>query len=111
MFSEFVIGTSMSKENREPSFIEEIKQRQRNVLPPDIIAHDRDMNDVLWNGSSSNSKIQRAGAFVIGLAISLCALAVISMAVKRRAWLGLVIVTCIAGSGLRVMYKNLKKRR
>jgi hypothetical protein len=43
---------------------EDLRRKQSNVLAPDIISNDRDVNDVLWNGSPNKSGVQRVGAFV-----------------------------------------------
>lgn len=45
---------------------DDLRKRQSNTLPPDIIANDRHVNDVLWNGPRPGSRIQRAGGIVIG---------------------------------------------
>ena len=99
----------------EPSVIrnlvDDAKRRQRNILPPDVIAHDHDVNEVLWNGPTGASRIQQVGAFVIGIVLFLSGLAAASLSYEHHAWLGILPSAAIAGGGLRVVYKSLIRKR
>jgi hypothetical protein len=88
----------------------DLRQKQRNVLPPDVIRNDRDINDALWNGSANSPFVQRAGAFVIGATLFLGGLATGSIAYERRSWVALMPISAITVAGLRVAFKSLRHR-
>jgi hypothetical protein len=90
--------------------VEDVRQKQNNILPHDFISHDRDVDDVLWHGPSRGSGIQRAGAFVIGLTLLVGSLSLGSETYEHQAWLGIVPTVAIFWAGIRVVYKSLRGR-
>jgi hypothetical protein len=98
-------------DDRAEELVSHVAQRQRNILPEDIINHDADTNDVLWHGSKGGFGIQRAGAFVIGSALILSAFACDVTLFQHGARLGLLPAMLIGGGGIRVLYKSLAGRK
>ena len=94
--------------NELDKHFEDLRHKQRNVLPPDVISNDRDVNDVLWNGSPNKSGVQRVGAFVTGAALALGGLSIASTMWRDRFWIGMVPAAAIGGAGSRVVYKSLR---
>lgn len=91
--------------------VNDVKRRQKNILPPDVIAHDRDVNKILWNGPSGTSRVQRVGALVIGTVLFLSGFAAASLSYEHQAWLGIVPSVAIAGGGLRIIFKSMIKKK
>jgi hypothetical protein len=89
----------------------ELRRVQNNLLPPDLISNDRHMNDVLWNGPSRSSKIQRAGTFLIGVTLFVCGLAAVSMFYQYGARLLLTPWLVMIAAAGRVIYKSVKPSR
>lgn len=87
-----------------------LRRKQSNVLPPDLIENDRDINEALWHGSTRAPLVQRVGAFVIGFVLLTCGLAAASIFYQHGARLWLIPHAVIAAAGLRVMYKSIKGR-
>lgn len=97
-------------EKEEAEFVTSLRDKQNNILPPDIIRNDREIDDVLWNGPTSASRIQRVGMFVIGIVLFGMSSVMACASFERSDWLGLIIMSSIAGAGLRIIYKSLVKR-
>jgi len=93
-----------------PRFEDELRKRQRNILPPDIIANDRHVDDVLWNGPRSGSRVQRAGGFVIGGTLLLCGLAATDVFYQLGARIFLAPFLLLSAGGARILYKALTSR-
>jgi hypothetical protein len=89
---------------------DELRLRQSNVLPPDVISNDRSVDDVLWNGPASRPLVQRVGAFVIGFMLFSFNLAAASVFYEKGARLFLFPFVLIAVAGLRVIYMSIKGR-
>jgi hypothetical protein len=94
-----------------PTLDDDLRKRQSNILPPDIIANDRHEDDVLWNGPTSGSQIQKAGGIVIGATLLLCGLAAASVFYQQGARLFLAPFLIIAAGGTRVLYKALTAKK
>jgi hypothetical protein len=86
---------------------DDLLKKQNNTLPPDLIANDRYVDDVLWNGPRSGSRIQRAGGIVIGGTLLLCGLAAVGLFYQLGARLLLAPFLAIAAGGTRILYKAL----
>jgi hypothetical protein len=88
----------------------ELRRRQSNVLPPDLISNDRSVDDVLWNGPRSRPLVQRVGAFLIGFMLFSFNVSAASVFYEKGARLFLIPFVVIAGAGLRVIYMSLRGR-
>jgi len=89
---------------------EELRLRQSNILPPDIIANDRVVDDVLWNGPTGRNPVQRVGSFLIGSMLFFMGLVATVDAYEKGARILLTPFLVIAAAGLRVMYMSIKGR-
>jgi hypothetical protein len=94
-----------------PTLDDDLQKRQNNTLPPDIIANDRHVDDVLGNGPRSGSRIQRAGGIVIGSTLLLCGLSAANAFYQQGAKLFLTPFLVIAAGGTRVLYKALAAKK
>lgn len=50
-------------------FLEESRQRQRNVVFPDTVRNARSVDAFLWRGSPNPTRVQRIGAWLFGLTL------------------------------------------
>jgi|SRR5579883_287134 len=60
----------MSDKHREPDlekYIGQTARRQRNVVWPDYFVNSRNVDQFLWSGSSTSTRVQRVGAWLFGL--------------------------------------------
>ena len=48
-------------------FLEESRQRQRNVVFPDTVRNTRSLDAFLWKGSPNPTRVQRVGARLFGI--------------------------------------------
>jgi len=102
--------TGREYRNRQAS-VHELEQRQRNILPHDLIANDSNLNDILWNGPSKPSRIQTVGALAMGSMLSLAGFALAIIAYQGGTWMiGIPIAAVIAFAGVRIIYKSLQPR-
>jgi hypothetical protein len=90
---------------------DDLRRKQSNTLPSDLIANDREVNDVLWDGPKSGSRIQRAGGIVIGGTLMLSSLVAGADFYQRGARLLLAPFVVLAVGGMRIVYKAFTKRR
>lgn len=90
---------------------DDLRKRQSNTPPPDVIANDHHVDDVLWNGPRSGSRIQKAGGIVIGGTLLLCGLAAADVFYHLGARLLLAPFVVIAAGGTRIVYKALMTRK
>ena len=96
------------KPDEGPRFVRDARDQQSSTLPPDLIAKDRYVNDVLWNGPRKHSRIQKAGALVIGGALFLGGTATAVSMWEVRSWIAVVTTAAIASFGGRIIYKSLR---
>jgi hypothetical protein len=89
----------------------ELRLKQSNLLPPDLISNDQSVDDVLWNGPTGRPLIQRVGAFLIGFMLFSCSVTAISVFYGKGARLFLIPFVVIAIGGLRVIYMSIKGRK
>src|SRR5260370_2122196 len=87
---------------------DDLLKKQNNTLPPDLIANDRYVDDVLWNGPRSGSRIQKAGGIVIGGTLLFGGLAAANIFYQHGARLLLAPFLALAAGGTRIVYKALK---
>ena len=88
----------------------ELRIKQSNVLPPDLISNDRSVDDVLWNGPTGRPLVQRVGAFLVGFMLFSFNLAAASVFYEKGARVLLIPFAVIAAAGLRVIYMSIKGR-
>ena len=83
-----------------PTFIDEIGQRQRNIVWPDPLVNSRGIDAFLWKGAERPTRVQRIGAWLIGLFELGLGLQGLIWAIEKRSFLfGLVsIVVLIMGA-------------
>lgn len=86
---------------------DELRPGQKNTLPPDIIANDRHVDDVLWNGPRPGSRIQKAGGIVIGGTLFLLGLLNVSIFYGLGARLLLAPIFLLTAFGARILFKAL----
>jgi len=88
----------------------ELRRRQSNLLPLDVLANNKLVDDVLWHGARRGSTIQRVGALVIGVTLICCCLATGSILYRAGARLWLAPLVVIAAGAVRIIYKGAKGR-
>jgi hypothetical protein len=69
------------------SYVESVKDRQKNVLWPDVLRGGRSVDELLWKGARGAPMVQRIGVVVFALAYLIVAVTFISTAVEQRSWL------------------------
>ena len=69
------------------SYIESVKDRQKNVLWPDVLRGGRSVDELLWKGARDAPMVQRIGVVILALAYVMVAAVFISMAVEQGSWL------------------------
>lgn len=97
--------------DEEPTLGDEVRNRQRNTLPHEYISQDHLVDDVLWHGPRKGSKIQTAGAIVIGGVLFLGGIALANTGLQKGSYLGFLPMIVIGGFGARILYKSLKPSR
>jgi hypothetical protein len=81
------------------SYIEAVKERQKNVTWPEILRGSRSVDELLWKGARDAPLVQRIGAVILGLTYILIGLAFVGMAVEQRKWFIGAAVPIIFGLG------------
>jgi hypothetical protein len=80
-------------------FLEESRQRQRNVVFPDTVANGRSVDAFLWRGSPNPTRVQRVGAWLFGLVfvgIGASFLAEAGAARSDGGWVGAFVLISIS---------------
>ena len=90
-----------------PTLDDNLRKRQRNTLPPGVIANDRHVDDVLWDGPRDKSRTQRAGSMVVGGTLFLGGIGAAVIAYQRGAWIGILTTAAIALGGAWVLYRSV----
>jgi len=95
----------------QDAFVEEIQDRQRNVLWPDAPRNSRNVDAFLWKGDPDAPLIQRIGACIFGLTFILIGLGWLDVAYERH-WM-VVGVLSIAWFfiGARLIRNGFRRRR
>jgi hypothetical protein len=89
---------SGNKEERD-SYIESIKDRQRNLTWPDLLRNGRFVDEFLWKGARDAPLVQRIGAVVLALAYFFVGLTFISIAAEQHAWFAAVFAGLVFAVG------------
>lgn len=77
------------------SYLDEVRDRQRNTVWPDTLRHSRAVDEFLWRGSSTAPLVQRIGALVFALAYVLAGAGLGAVLFDRREY-GLLPVAALA---------------
>ena len=81
------------------SHIESIKDRQKNVLWPDVLRGGRSVDELLWKGARDAPLVQRIGVVILALAYIMVAMTFISLAIEQRSWLASASALILLGLG------------
>ena len=80
-------------------FLEEARQRQRNVVFPDTVRNARSVDAFLWKGSGNPTRVQRAGAWLFGLTFigfGACLITFVGAARSDGEWVGAFVLTSMS---------------
>jgi hypothetical protein len=99
-------------------FIDETRDRQRNVVFPDTVRNGRSVDAFLWKGSSNPPLVQRIAAWLFGLVFIGFGLVLLSAAARVRnedhSLIGGVVITLISLSsallGIRLFRNGFPRR-
>jgi len=78
---------------------ESVKDRQRNLIWPDVLRNGRFVDEFLWKGARDAPLVQRIGAVVLALAYVLVGLTFVSISVEQGKWFAAVFATLIFVAG------------
>lgn len=90
---------------------DELLHRQENVLLHDLLRNGRTVDDVFWNGPSRHSRVQRVGAFLIGLTLLFNSFVAVCVLYQKGARFLLFPIVAILVAGGRVMWMSVRGRR
>jgi len=90
---------------------EELRHRQQNVLPQDLLVNGREVDDVFWNGPNRRSWVQQVGAFLMGLTLSFNSFVALCVCYQKGDRLLLFPFVAILITGGRVMWMSVRGRR
>jgi hypothetical protein len=83
------------------SYIEDIRDRQRNTVFPDTLRGGRSVDELLFKGSPNAPLVQRIGVLILALAYVLVGIVFVSMAFEQRHWfIGAFAAIIFAVAGL-----------
>jgi hypothetical protein len=69
------------------SYIEDIKDRQRNTVFPDVLRGGRSVDELLFKGSPNAPLVQRIGVMILAILYLGAAASSIAIAVEQGNWL------------------------
>jgi hypothetical protein len=81
------------------SYLESVKESQKNTIWPDVLRGSRSVDELLWKGARDAPLVQRIGAIILGLTYLLIGLAFFAMALEQRKWFIGALVPIIFGVG------------
>ena len=73
----------MNRHNAQDHLIEDVRERQQNVIWPRAMINSNSVDSLLWKGSLNASKVQRVGIGIWGLAF-LCVGAVCELGAYEK---------------------------
>jgi hypothetical protein len=76
---EFHVKNSRKGTEPIPSMLEEIKDKQRNIVWPDTLRNGRDVDALVFRGSPKATLVQRIGILLFGVALLMMAIAMIDV--------------------------------
>ncbi len=68
------------------SYVESVKDSQRNTTWPDALRGGRSVDEYLWKGARDAPLVQRIGAIVLGLSLVMIGVASVDLAFQQREW-------------------------
>jgi len=91
------------------SYIKSVKDRQENILWPDVLRGGRSVDEFLWKGARDAPLVQRIGAVILALAYLMIALAFVAMAIEQKKWFEWVSAVLLFGLGAWFIRNALRK--
>jgi hypothetical protein len=80
-------------------FLEEARQRQRNVVFPDTVRNARSVDAFLWKGSRNPTRAQRVGAWLFGLTfigLGACLITFVGVARSDGEWVAAFVLASMS---------------
>ncbi len=68
------------------SYIGSVKDRQKNILFPDVLVGSRSVDSLLFKGARNAPLVQRIGVVILALAYLMIAVLFTSMAIEQGKW-------------------------
>ena len=81
------------------SYIESVKESQKNTIWPDVLRGSRSVDELLWKGARDAPMVQRIGVVILALAYLLVAVVFVSMAVGQGSWFAGAFAALLFGVG------------
>jgi hypothetical protein len=81
------------------SYIETVKDRQKNLLWPDVLRGGRSVDQLIWKGARDAPLVQRIGVVILAFAYLMVALVFISMSFEQRSWVEGAVAAILFGLG------------
>jgi hypothetical protein len=94
------------------SYIDEVKDRQKNLIWPDVLRGSRSVDVFLWKGARNAPLVQRIGAVILVLAYFIVALVFVAMALDQKDWFMGLFAFGLFGLGgwfLRNAFRNVAR--
>jgi hypothetical protein len=100
------------RDEAHAKLLEDVQNRQRNIVWPDTMRNGRAMDALLWRGAPDATLVQRGGIAVFGLLfLSLGLFFVFSIAPEFHSVLGAVLGVLLAALGVRVLLNAFRRNR
>lgn len=96
------------KAHTSDTLLEDVRERQRNIVWPDPLRNGRSVDAVLWKGSRSTSTNQRVGVAIFGLAFLVAGLGFACIAYLGRDVVPAVVAISPTLIGIRLFGNALR---
>jgi hypothetical protein len=105
-----------SRLSDEPGFIDDIRDRQRNILWQDSLVNSRSVDVFLWRGSPNPTMVQRVGAWLFGATFIGAGACLVSLAWMEGTWSWGVVAIATFGlgsiaAGVKIFANGCRKHR
>ena len=105
----------MAHHRKLDTFIEEARDRQKNIVFPDTTRNGRSIDAYLWRGNPDAPLVQRIGAFLFGFVCLGIGLVILSFARSdgpiSDVILDVILSLASVALGIRVMANGFKRRK
>jgi hypothetical protein len=99
-------------------FLEESRQRQRNIVFPDTVRNARSVDAFLWKGSPNPTRVQQIGAWLFGLTevgLGACLMTLVGAARRDGEWIPAFVLTVMSvgmiALGIRTLRNGFPRQR
>ena len=98
-------------------YLEDSRNRQRNIVFPDTVRNARSVDAFLWKGSPNPTRVQSVGAWLFGvtfIGMGACFMTFVGEVWKEGDWVGLFLVASVSvgtiAIGVRMLRNGFPRR-